>query len=132
VVVFSCFVSFFFYSFFLLLSLALFVSIIAGILKVGDEISIVGAKPIPKVPVTGIEMFRKSMDQAEAGDNVGALLRSIRREDVTRGEVCCKPGTLSAHTRFRAKVGKSHVGVALSVNNCADLYVCALYLSLYV
>lgn len=73
-------------------------------LKVGDEIAIVGAKPQPKVPITGIEMFRKSMDSAQAGDNIGALLRGVKREDLARGEVCCKPGTVSAHSRFRAKV----------------------------
>jgi len=75
-----------------------------GTLKVGDEISIVGSKPIPKIPVIGIEMFRKSMDSAQSGDNVGILLRGIKREDVDRGVVACKPGSLTAYNKFRAKV----------------------------
>jgi len=75
-----------------------------GTLKVGDEISLIGAKPIAKIPVIGIEMFRKSLDQAQAGDNIGALLRGIKREDVERGQVACKVGTVQAYTKFRAKV----------------------------
>jgi len=75
-----------------------------GILKVGDEIAIVGAKPLSKISVTGVEMFRKQLDQAQAGDNVGALLRGVKREDIQRGEVACKPGTVTAYSKFRAKV----------------------------
>jgi len=75
-----------------------------GVLKVGDEIAIVGAKPLGKLPVTGIEMFRKQLDVAQAGDNVGALLRGVKREDIMRGQVACKPGTVTAHSKFRAKV----------------------------
>jgi len=75
-----------------------------GTLKVGDEISIVGSKPIAKIPVIGIEMFRKSLDQAQAGDNVGALLRGVKREDIERGQVACKPGSIQAYNKFRAKV----------------------------
>jgi len=76
-----------------------------GTVKVGEDISIVGGgKGIPKVNVTGLEMFRKSMDSAQAGDNVGALLRGIKREEVTRGGVACKVGSLKAFSRFKAKV----------------------------
>eukprot|EP01115_Flamella_aegyptia_P007269 TRINITY_DN3015_c0_g1_i1.p1 TRINITY_DN3015_c0_g1~~TRINITY_DN3015_c0_g1_i1.p1 ORF type:complete len:463 (-),score=159.51 TRINITY_DN3015_c0_g1_i1:33-1391(-) len=75
-----------------------------GTLKVGDDISIVGSKPIPKISVTGIEMFRKQLDQAQAGDNIGALLRGVKREDLTRGQVAAKPGSLTAYNKFRAKV----------------------------
>jgi len=76
-----------------------------GIVKVGEDIAIVGGgKGIPKVNVTGLEMFRKSMDSAQAGDNVGALLRGIKREDVSRGGVACKVGSLKAFQRFKAKV----------------------------
>jgi elongation factor Tu len=76
-----------------------------GTLKVGDELSIVGGtKPIAKLPVIGIEMFRKSLDTAQAGDNVGALLRGVKREDIERGQIACKPGSVNAHTKFKAKV----------------------------
>lgn len=75
-----------------------------GTLKLGDEVSVVGPKPIPKISVTGIEMFKKLLDTAQAGDNIGALLRGIKREDVLRGEVVCKPGTVTSHTKFIAKV----------------------------
>jgi elongation factor Tu len=75
-----------------------------GYLKVGDEIAVVGQMPHPKLSVTGIEMFRKQLDQAQAGDNVGALVRGIKRDDITRGDVACKPGTLTAYTKFKAKV----------------------------
>ncbi len=70
----------------------------------GDEIAIVGQKSYPKISITGIEMFRKQMDQAQAGDNVGALLRGIKREDINRGDVACKPGSLMAYSKFKAKV----------------------------
>jgi elongation factor Tu len=76
----------------------------AGTIKLGDEISIVGSKSIPKLPVIGIEMFRKQMDSAQAGDNVGLLLRSIKREDVARGCIACKPGTVKTFTKIKAKV----------------------------
>jgi elongation factor Tu len=75
-----------------------------GQLKVGEDISIVGAKAVNKVSVTGLEMFRKSMDSAQAGDNVGALLRGVKREDVQRGGVACKPGTITAYSKFKCKV----------------------------
>jgi len=75
-----------------------------GQVKVGDDIAVVGGKGIPKTSVTGLEMFRKSMDSAQAGDNVGCLLRGIKREDVSRGGVACKPGSLKAFQRFKAKV----------------------------
>jgi len=74
-----------------------------GTLKIGDELAIVGSKPVNKIPVTGIEMFRKQMDSAQAGDNVGLLLRGIKKEDIMRGQVACKPGTTTAHTKFKAK-----------------------------
>jgi elongation factor Tu len=76
----------------------------SGTLKLGDDVAIVGGKPFPKTSVTGIEMFKKQMDYAQAGDNVGALLRGIKREDVTRGGVACKPGTITAYKKFKAKV----------------------------
>lgn len=75
-----------------------------GAIKVGDEISIVGPNPIAKTQITGIEMFRKSMDSAQAGDNVGLLLRGLKRDDVFRGEVACKPNSVSCYKKFRAKV----------------------------
>ena len=75
-----------------------------GVLKVGDDISIIGAKPIAKINVTGIEMFRKQLDSAQAGDNIGALLRGVKREDIQRGEVACKPGSIVANSKFKAKV----------------------------
>jgi len=76
-----------------------------GVIKVGEDISVVGGgKGVPKVSVTGLEMFRKSMETAQAGDNVGALLRGIKRDEVTRGGVACKPGSLKAFQRFKAKV----------------------------
>eukprot|EP01133_Synstelium_polycarpum_P012167 gene12167-14241_t len=74
-----------------------------GVVKVGDEISIVGIKAVPKVAVTGLEMFGKILDFAQAGENVGVLLRGLKRDDVVRGEVMAKPGTMKAHTRFVAK-----------------------------
>jgi len=71
-----------------------------GILKVGDEVEIVGLKPTTKTVCTGVEMFRKLLDQGEAGDNIGALLRGTKREEVERGQVLAKPGTITPHTRF--------------------------------
>jgi len=74
-----------------------------GIVKVGDEVEIVGIRPTSKTTVTGVEMFRKLLDQGEAGDNIGALLRGIDREGVERGQVLCKPGSVTPHTVFKAE-----------------------------
>ena len=74
-----------------------------GIVKVGEEIEIVGIKATVKTTVTGVEMFRKLLDQGEAGDNVGCLLRGTKREDVERGQVLCKPGSVKPHTKFKAE-----------------------------
>ena len=76
----------------------------AGIVKVGEEVEIVGLKTTQKTTVTGVEMFRKLLDQGEAGDNIGALVRGIKREDVERGQVLCKPGSVTPHTEFSAEV----------------------------
>ena len=77
-----------------------------GIVKVNEEIEIVGIRPglAPKCVVTGVEMFRKLLDEGQAGENVGLLLRGIKREDVERGQVCCKPGSITPHTDFDAQV----------------------------
>jgi len=75
-----------------------------GIVKVGDEVEIVGIKDTQKTVCTGVEMFRKLLDQGEAGDNVGALLRGVGREEVERGQVLCKPGSITPHTEFDAEV----------------------------
>ena len=75
-----------------------------GIVKVGDEIEIIGIKPTLKTTVTGVEMFRKLLDQGEAGDNVGVLLRGTKREEVERGQVLAKPGSITPHTKFEAEV----------------------------
>jgi elongation factor Tu len=75
-----------------------------GIVKVGDEVEIVGIKPTSKTTVTGVEMFRKLLDQGEAGDNVGVLLRGTKREEVERGQVLAKPGSITPHTKFEAEV----------------------------
>jgi elongation factor Tu len=75
-----------------------------GIVKVGDEIEIVGLKPTIKTTCTGVEMFRKLLDQGQAGDNVGVLLRGTKREEVERGQVLCKPGSINPHTKFEAEV----------------------------
>jgi len=75
-----------------------------GIIKVGDEIEIVGLKATQKTTCTGVEMFRKLLDQGQAGDNVGVLLRGTKREDVERGQVLCKPGSIKPHTHFTAEV----------------------------
>jgi elongation factor Tu len=74
-----------------------------GIIKVGEEVEIVGLKPTLKTVVTGVEMFRKLLDQGEAGDNVGCLLRGTKREEVERGQVLCKPGSVKPHTKFMAE-----------------------------
>ena len=75
-----------------------------GIVKVGEEIEIVGINPTTKTIVTGVEMFRKLLDQGQAGDNVGVLLRGTKREDIERGQVLAKPGSITPHTKFEAEV----------------------------
>ena len=75
-----------------------------GIVKVGEEVEIVGIKDTKKTVVTGVEMFRKLLDQGQAGDNVGALIRGVGREEVERGQVLCKPGSITPHTDFTAEV----------------------------
>ncbi len=74
-----------------------------GIVKVGEEVEIVGIRPVQKTTCTGVEMFRKLLDQGQAGDNVGVLLRGTKREDVERGQVLCKPGSITPHTKFLAE-----------------------------
>jgi len=75
-----------------------------GVIKVGEEIEIVGIRPVQKTTVTGVEMFRKLLDQGQAGDNAGLLLRGTKRDDVERGQVLCKPGSIKPHTQFDAEV----------------------------
>ncbi|MBV1916877.1 MAG: elongation factor Tu [Sphingomonadaceae bacterium] len=75
-----------------------------GVVNVGDEVEIVGLKDTQKTVVTGVEMFRKLLDRGEAGDNIGALIRGVAREDVERGQVLCKPGSITPHTEFDAEV----------------------------
>ena len=75
-----------------------------GIVKVGDEVEIVGLKDTTKTTVTGVEMFRKLLDQGQAGDNVGVLLRGTKRDEVERGQVLCKPGSIKPHTKFSAEI----------------------------
>ena len=75
-----------------------------GVIKVGGEVEIVGIKDTEKTTVTGVEMFRKLLDQGQAGDNVGVLLRGIKREDIERGQVLAKPGSITPHTKFEAEV----------------------------
>jgi elongation factor Tu len=75
-----------------------------GIVKVGEEIEIVGLKPTAKTVVTGVEMFRKLLDEGQAGDNIGALLRGLKREEVERGQVLAKPGSITPHTKFKGEV----------------------------
>jgi elongation factor Tu len=75
-----------------------------GIVKVGDEVEVVGIRDTQKTVVTGVEMFRKLLDQGQAGDNIGALLRGVGREDVERGQVLAKPGSITPHTDFKAEV----------------------------
>jgi elongation factor Tu len=74
-----------------------------GVIKVGDEVEIVGLRPTTKTVVTGVEMFRKLLDQGEAGDNIGALLRGTKREEVERGQVLAAPGSITPHTKFKAE-----------------------------
>ena len=75
-----------------------------GIVKINDEVEIVGLKPTKKIVVTGVEMFRKMLDEGQAGDNVGVLLRGVEREDIERGQVLAKPGSITPHTEFEAEV----------------------------
>jgi elongation factor Tu len=75
-----------------------------GIVNTGDEVEIVGIKDTTKTVVTGVEMFRKILDQGQAGDNIGALLRGTKREEIERGQVLCKPGSITPHTKFKAEV----------------------------
>ena len=74
-----------------------------GVINVGDEIEIVGIRPTQKTTITGVEMFRKLLDRGEAGDNIGALLRGTKREEIERGQVLCKPGSITPHTKFIAE-----------------------------
>src|SRR5207247_2819595 len=74
-----------------------------GIVKVGEEVEIIGLRPTTKTTVTGVEMFRKLLDQGEAGDNVGALLRGVDRTGVERGQVLAKPGSITPHKKFKAE-----------------------------
>jgi elongation factor Tu len=74
-----------------------------GMVKVGEEVEIVGIKPTQKTTVTGVEMFRKLLDQGQAGDNIGALLRGIKREEIERGQVLAAPGSITPHTKFKAE-----------------------------
>ncbi|MBD1549784.1 elongation factor Tu [Roseibium aggregatum] len=74
-----------------------------GVIKVGEEVEIVGIRDTQKTTVTGVEMFRKLLDSGEAGDNIGALIRGVGREDVERGQVLCKPGSVTPHTKFKAE-----------------------------
>ena len=75
----------------------------SGVLKTGDEIEIVGIRETKKSVCTGVEMFRKLLDSGEAGDNVGVLLRGVERTDIERGQVLCKPGSVTPHTKFEAQ-----------------------------
>jgi elongation factor Tu len=74
-----------------------------GIVKVGEEVEIIGLRETQKTVCTGVEMFRKLLDQGQAGDNIGVLLRGIKREEVERGQVVAKPGSITPHTRFKAE-----------------------------
>jgi len=75
-----------------------------GVIKTGDEVEIVGIRPTEKTVVTGVEMFRKILDEGQAGDNVGCLLRGTKREEIERGQVLAAPGTITPHTKFKAEV----------------------------
>ena len=75
-----------------------------GVIKVGDEVEIVGFKPTSKTVCTGVEMFRKTLDQGQAGDNIGVLLRGVKRDEVERGQVVARPGSITPHTKFKAEV----------------------------
>ena len=75
-----------------------------GVVKVGDEVELVGLRPSQKTTITGVEMFQKTLDQGIAGDNVGCLMRGIEKDDIERGQVLCKPGSIKPHTKFEAQV----------------------------
>jgi elongation factor Tu len=75
-----------------------------GIVKVGDEVEIIGFRDTTRTTVTGVEMFRKLLDQGQAGDNIGALLRGTKREEIERGQVLAKPGSITPHKKFKAEV----------------------------
>ncbi|MGB5890968.1 MAG: EF-Tu/IF-2/RF-3 family GTPase, partial [Thermoanaerobaculia bacterium] len=75
-----------------------------GVVKVGEEVEIVGIRPTAKTVVTGVEMFRKLLDQGQAGDNVGVLLRGTKKDEVERGQVLAKPGSITPHTKFKGEV----------------------------
>ena len=75
-----------------------------GVIKVGEEVEIIGIRDTTKTTVTGVEMFRKLLDQGQAGDNIGCLLRGTKKEDVERGQVLAKPGSITPHTEFEAQV----------------------------
>jgi elongation factor Tu len=75
----------------------------SGIVRVGDEVEIVGIRPTQKTTITGVEMFRKILDEGQAGDNIGALLRGTKREEIVRGQVLAKPGSITPHKKFRAE-----------------------------
>jgi elongation factor Tu len=75
-----------------------------GVVKVGDEVEIVGLRPTQKTVVTGVEMFRKMLDRGEAGDNIGVLLRGTKKDEVERGQVLAKPGSITPHTKFKGTV----------------------------
>jgi elongation factor Tu len=75
-----------------------------GVIKVGEEVEIIGFRDTRKTTVTGVEMFRKLLDSGQAGDNIGVLLRGIEKNDVERGQILCKPGTVTPHTKFEAEV----------------------------
>jgi elongation factor Tu len=75
-----------------------------GVVTVGEEVEIVGVKATSKTVATGVEMFRKLLDQGEAGDNVGVLLRGVKRDEIERGQVLAKPGSITPHTKFKAEV----------------------------
>ena len=81
-----------------------------GVVKVGEEIEIVGIRATQKTTCTGVEMFRKLLDQGQAGDNVGILLRGTKREDVERGQVLCKPGSIKPHTHFECRGVRAEQG----------------------
>jgi elongation factor Tu len=75
-----------------------------GVITIGDEVEIVGIRDKSKTTVTGVEMFKKQLDRGEPGDNAGLLLRGLKREDIERGQVLCKPGSITPHTKFKAEV----------------------------
>ena len=75
-----------------------------GIIKVGEDVEVCGIRETQKTVVTGVEMFRKTLDEGRAGDNVGLLVRGLKREEVERGQVICKPGTIHPHTKFKGQV----------------------------